>query len=56
MSDSKNTTIEQIKFFLGSDNLENSCLTELESLANGTYSPEQFKEDVISHWEANHTT
>ena len=43
-------TKEQIEFFLGSDNLENSCLTELEALANGTYSPEQFKKDVLSHW------
>ena len=52
----KEITQEQIEFFLGSDNLENSCLTELAALANGTYSPEQFKEDVISHWVANHTT
>ena len=43
-------TKEQIEFFLGGDNLENSCLTELEFLANGTYSPEQFKKDVLSHW------
>ena len=43
-------TKEQIEFFLGGDNLENSCLTELEALANGTYSPEQFKKDVLSHW------
>ena len=46
-------TQEQIEFFLGSDNLENSCLTELEALANGTYDPEQFKKDVLNHWEAN---
>ena len=52
----KEITQEQIEFFLGSDNLENSCLTELAALANGTYSPEQFKKDVISHWVANHTT
>jgi len=50
---SKKITQEQIEFFLGGDNLENSCLTELEALANGTYNPEQFKKDVLNHWEAN---
>ena len=44
-------TEKQIEFFLGKDNLENACLTELVSIANGEYSPQQFKEDVINHWE-----
>ena len=56
MKENKMITKEQIEFFLGGDNLENSCLTELKALANGTYSPDQFKKDVISHWVANHTT
>ena len=46
-------TEEQIEFFLGKDNLENACLTELVSIANGEYSPQQFKEDVINHWKGN---
>ena len=50
---SKKITQEQIEFFLGGDNLENSCLTELEALANGTYNLEQFKKDVLNHWKAN---
>ena len=43
-------TQKQIEFFLGGDNLENSCLIELEALANGSYKPKQFKEDVLI-WE-----
>jgi len=43
-------TQKQIEFFLGGDNLENSCLIELEALANGSYKPKQFKEDVLNHW------
>jgi len=41
-------TQRQIEFFLGGDNLENSCLIELEALANGSYKPKQFKEDVLN--------
>ena len=43
-------TQRQIEFFLGGDNLENSCLIELEALANGSYKPKQFKKDVLKHW------
>ena len=32
-------TEEQIEFFLGKDNLENACLTELIAIANEEYSP-----------------
>lgn len=44
-------TREQIEFFLGADNLENACLTELSAIVNGEYSPQQFKEDVLNHWK-----
>ena len=43
-------TQKQIEFFLGCDNLENSCLIELQALANGSYKPKQFKKDVLNHW------
>jgi hypothetical protein len=47
----REVTQKQIEFFLGGDNLENSCLIELEALANGSYKPKQFKKDVLNHWE-----
>jgi hypothetical protein len=47
----RGVTQKQIEFFLGCDNLEKKCLAELEALANGSYKTQQFKKDVLSHWE-----
>ena len=52
----REVTQKQIEFFLGcdfnpNDNLEKKCLVELEALANGSYKTQQFKKDVLSHWE-----
>ena len=44
-------TSEQIEYFLGSDNVsKDDLLGELETLANGEYEVQQFKKDVLDHW------
>ena len=50
----KKITREQIEYFLGSDNVsKDDLLCELESLANGKYTVQDLKKDVINHWDAN---
>jgi len=44
-------TSEQIEYFLGSDNVsKDDLLGTLETIANGEYKVQQFKEDVSDHW------
>ena len=44
-------TREQIEYFLGSDNVsKDDLLGTLETIANGEYKVQQFKEDVSDHW------
>jgi hypothetical protein len=49
MTNKEQVSKDQIEFFLGSDDLKNACLEELQALANGTYTPKQFKRDILNY-------
>jgi hypothetical protein len=48
----KNVTSKMIAHWVGSDHLNSTELLELlTEIANGQYSPEEFKQDVVTLWD-----
>ena len=50
---SEQLTMEQVEFWLGSDMAQTEMIEILTELANGSYTQQNFKQDIIQTWELN---
>ena len=51
---SEQLTMEQVEFWLGSDMAQTEMIEILTELANGSYTQQNFKQDIKDTWESNH--
>tara|TARA_A100001015_G_scaffold278788_1_gene339300 strand:- start:514 stop:675 length:162 start_codon:yes stop_codon:yes gene_type:complete len=51
---SEQLTMEQVEFWLGTDMAQTEIIEILTELANGSYTQQNFKQDIKQTWESNH--
>ena len=51
---SEQLTMEQVEFWLGTDMAQTEIIEILTELANGSYTQQNFKQDIKETWESNH--